>query len=24
MFHLHIHIVPRASGDGLTLPWTRP
>lgn len=20
--HLHIHIVPRADGDGLPLPWT--
>ena len=20
--HLHIHIVPRAEGDGLALPWT--
>lgn len=20
--HLHIHVVPRAVGDGLTLPWT--
>lgn len=20
--HLHIHIVPRAKGDGLPLPWT--
>lgn len=20
--HLHIHIVPRRPGDGLTLPWT--
>lgn len=23
VFHLHVHIVPRAFGDGLTLPWTR-
>jgi len=22
VFHLHIHIVPRHEGDGLTLPWT--
>lgn len=22
VFHLHIHIVPRAEGDGLPLPWT--
>lgn len=22
VFHLHIHIVPRQYGDGLTLPWT--
>jgi histidine triad (HIT) family protein len=21
VFHLHIHIVPRAAGDGLALPW---
>jgi histidine triad (HIT) family protein len=20
--HLHVHIVPRAEGDGLRLPWT--
>jgi histidine triad (HIT) family protein len=20
--HLHIHLIPRAAGDGLTLPWT--
>ena len=20
--HLHIHIIPRAPGDGVTLPWT--
>jgi histidine triad (HIT) family protein len=20
--HLHIHIVPRREGDGLSLPWT--
>lgn len=22
VFHLHVHIVPRREGDGLTLPWT--
>lgn len=22
VFHLHIHVVPRATGDGLPLPWT--
>ncbi|WP_404869157.1 HIT family protein [Kitasatospora griseola] len=22
VFHLHIHVVPRADGDGLPLPWT--
>ena len=22
VFHLHVHIVPRRSGDGLALPWT--
>lgn len=22
VYHLHIHIVPRRRGDGLTLPWT--
>lgn len=22
VFHLHIHYVPRACGDGLALPWT--
>lgn len=22
VFHLHIHLVPRHSGDGLALPWT--
>ena len=22
VFHLHVHLVPRASGDGLPLPWT--
>lgn len=20
--HLHLHVVPRTEGDGLTLPWT--
>lgn len=20
--HLHLHVVPRAAGDGLALPWT--
>ncbi|MBD0746672.1 HIT domain-containing protein [Streptomyces sp. CBMA152] len=20
--HLHVHVVPRAAGDGLPLPWT--
>jgi histidine triad (HIT) family protein len=24
VFHLHVHIVPRAAGDGLPLPWSRP
>lgn len=24
VFHLHVHIVPRAPGDGLSLPWTEP
>lgn len=23
VFHLHVHIVPRALGDGLMLPWSR-
>ena len=23
VMHLHIHLVPRKSGDGLYLPWTR-
>ena len=23
VFHLHVHVVPRASGDGLALPWLR-
>jgi histidine triad (HIT) family protein len=22
VFHLHLHYVPRAAGDGLPLPWT--
>jgi histidine triad (HIT) family protein len=22
VYHLHIHVVPRAAGDGLRLPWT--
>ncbi len=22
VFHLHVHLVPRSIGDGLTLPWT--
>lgn len=22
VFHLHVHLVPRHGGDGLTLPWT--
>lgn len=22
VFHLHLHVVPRAAGDGLPLPWT--
>lgn len=21
IFHLHVHVVPRAPGDGLALPW---
>lgn len=21
VFHLHLHLVPRAAGDGLALPW---
>jgi len=21
VFHLHLHVVPRAEGDGLALPW---
>lgn len=23
VMHLHVHLVPRTAGDGLTLPWTR-
>lgn len=23
VFHLHIHVVPRRAGDGLSLPWTQ-
>jgi len=22
IFHLHVHLIPRSAGDGLTLPWT--
>jgi len=22
IFHLHVHVVPRRTGDGLALPWT--
>lgn len=22
VYHLHLHVVPRATGDGLPLPWT--
>lgn len=22
VFHLHLHLLPRAAGDGLPLPWT--
>lgn len=22
IYHLHLHIVPRVEGDGITLPWT--
>lgn len=24
IFHLHVHVIPRRDGDGLTLPWTAP
>lgn len=24
VFHLHLHVVPRAHGDRLPLPWSRP
>lgn len=24
VFHLHVHVVPRAAGDGLMLPWSAP
>jgi histidine triad (HIT) family protein len=24
VMHLHIHVVPRRSGDGLRLPWSVP
>jgi histidine triad (HIT) family protein len=24
VFHLHLHLVPRAANDGLALPWTPP
>ena len=24
VYHLHVHVVPRAEGDGLALPWTGP
>lgn len=24
VFHLHVHVVPRAAGDGLRLPWSVP
>jgi histidine triad (HIT) family protein len=23
VMHLHVHLVPRRRGDGLTLPWTK-
>lgn len=23
VFHLHIHVVPRMTGDGLKLPWSK-
>ena len=22
VFHLHVHVIPRRTGDGLHLPWT--
>ncbi|KUF18613.1 HIT domain-containing protein [Streptomyces silvensis] len=22
VFHLHIHVIPRRKGDGVTLPWS--
>ena len=22
VFHLHIHVIPRAAGDGFSAPWT--
>lgn len=22
VFHLHVHVIPRSVGDGLSLPWT--
>lgn len=24
VFHLHVHLVPRAENDGLMLPWSKP
>lgn len=24
VFHLHVHVVPRVLGDGLSLPWPSP
>ena len=24
VYHLHVHVVPRAEGDGLALPWSAP
>jgi histidine triad (HIT) family protein len=23
IFHMHIHLIPRAEGDGLLLPWSK-
>lgn len=23
VFHLHVHVVPRRAGDGLSLPWAQ-